>query len=116
MKNLSIIVLFALLSISVYGQDKQKKNEKAVFTVNGVCGDCESRILKAGKVKGVKIIEWDKNAQQLTVFYNTKKTSKEEIAQSIADIGHDTQFAKADDEDYKSLPGCCQYRDGVEVH
>ena len=35
--------------------------------------------------------------------------NKEEIAKRIAIAGYDSELAKAKDEDYDNLPGCCQY-------
>ena len=77
---------------------------------------CETRIEKAALIKGVKMVEWDKDTQMVKVMYATKKVSEEDIHKAIAGAGHDTEKAEASDEVYATLPGCCAYRDGVKVH
>ena len=122
MKNLFSLVLFVLLLVtSVSAQEKKvaekaKKNIKTEFFVNGVCGQCEKRIVSAALIKGVKTASWNRQTQILKVIYNRKKTSIDLIHQSIADVGHDTKLVKAPDDVYGELPGCCMYRDGIEIH
>lgn len=119
MKSFQISLLFLLLigaSVSVFSQKKTKKVEKTSFEVTGVCKMCKARIENAALIKGVKLAEWDKNTQLLTVVFNNTKTSAETIHQAVSDAGHDTKELKAPDEAYKKLPACCAYRDGVKVH
>ena len=47
----------------------------------------------------------------LTVGVNTKKFEANQLHQTIANVGHDTQNAKAPDEVYEQLHACCKYRD-----
>jgi len=114
--------LFLMLSVNcaLAQQDtedqKKSKISKATFEVKGVCGMCQKRIEKAALIKGVRMAEWDKFSQTITVMFNNKKTSVESISQAIADIGHDTELVKATDKSYRDLTGCCAYRDGIEVH
>ena len=99
------------------GDQKTNKVEETTFTVKGVCSMCKTRIEEAALyTKGVKFSEWDKNKQMLKVAYHTSKVNKADIMKAIAKAGHDTAEVKATDEAYQKLPGCCQYRDGVEVH
>jgi len=109
------LILIAITG-SLTAQDKVKKVITESFEVTGVCKMCKARIENAALIKGVKMAEWDKEAQKLKVVYNTTKTSIETIQKAIADIGHDTEKIKANDANYSKLPGCCQYRDGVKVH
>lgn len=113
MKNIIVIIIaFATMS----SVNAQSKIDTISFQVTGVCGMCKSRIEDAGLIKGVKSIEWNKEKQEVTVVYNTKKTNQKTIEKAIASKGHDTENCTATDEDYQKLPGCCLYRDGVEVH
>lgn len=114
--NLSIIFLFSLSY--AYGQtDKKKATEEISFEVSGVCKMCKSRIEDAALyTSGVKFAEWNKETQMLKVAYKTKKVDEKTIHKSIAEAGHDTEKVKATDEAYAKLPGCCKYRDGIEVH
>jgi len=77
---------------------------------------CETRIEKAAMIKGVKMVEWDKDSQIMKVIYAGKKVKQEDIHKAIAEAGHDTDLEKADDDAYATLPDCCAYRDGVKVH
>lgn len=86
------------------------------FTVHGVCGDCKERIEGAIDIKGVKIASYDIEKEMLTITYNTKKISRRQIHQAIADAGHDTCDIKASDKAYNSLNPCCKYRDSNNIH
>ena len=98
-------------------EEKKGKTETIKLKVNGVCGMCQSRIeLAAYDLKGVKSAEWDLETDVLTVVAKTGKVTKEQIADAMAEAGHDNELKKAQPEAYKELPGCCKYNDGVEKH
>jgi len=107
------------MAISTYGTTdiNGKKTVTTSFEVRGRCGMCEEKI-EAGVMllQGVKMVDWDKIEQQITVVYNSKKISEDEIHQSIAALGYDTDKVKAEQSVYDALPGCCKYREGQEVH
>jgi len=79
-------------------------------SVTGVCDQCKNRIENASYIKGVKFAEWDSKSQDLTIKYDTTKTSSDAILKSIAIAGHDNEKYKATDEDYNKLPKCCRYK------
>jgi Cu(I)/Ag(I) efflux system membrane fusion protein len=82
-----------------------------MLKVQGSCGMCKTRIEKAAKgIEGVTVANWDKDAQQLHLHFDPKKTSVDAISKAVAKTGHDTEKDKADDEVYNALPGCCKYR------
>ena len=88
--------------------NNDEKTEK--FTVYGNCGMCERTIENSLKnVDGVSKGDWDRETDVMTVVYNPKKISLDEIKQKIADVGYDSDTHRAKDEVYSSLPGCCQY-------
>jgi copper chaperone CopZ len=92
------------------------KTKTITFTVNGACGMCETRIEEGMMlIKGVKMADWDKMAQEITVAYNSKKLTEQDIHEAVAALGHDTDKVKANSETYGALPGCCRYRE-LEVH
>ena len=111
MKNLKIVIaiLFFTSFISVKAQ-KEKKVETAEFKVEGVCGQCKSRIETAIDTKGVRFAEWNKETKMLKVVFSPAKISLEEIHQKLADIGHSTEKNQATDENYNKLPDCCKYK------
>ena len=85
--------------------------------VSGVCMMCKARIEEAAMYEpGVKFAEWTAATQQLVVVYKTKNTSVQQIAEAISQAGHDTKLSTATEDAYQKLPGCCKYRDGLEVH
>lgn len=86
---------------------KNKKIES--FTVNGNCGMCEKTIESAGNVKGIALVDWDRNTKKASIFYDSVKTNSKEILQRIALVGYDNEEFIAPTETYSKLPGCCQY-------
>ncbi len=110
---LTAFSFFLFLSLTATAQ---KKIQTDTLEVTGVCEMCQKRIEKAAFIKGVKLAEWDKDSQRLTVIYKTKKTDLDEISTAVANAGHDNGKKKAPAEAYAELPDCCAYRDGVEAH
>lgn len=84
------------------------KTEK--FKVGGKCGMCKARIEKAANsVDGVTSAEWDKESQMIEVSFDEAKTKILKVHEAIAEVGHDTELIRADDETYANLPSCCDY-------
>ena len=79
------------------------------FKVFGNCEMCKARIEKALKVDGVRYAVWDTETKIVTVKFNPKIITLDELHQKCADVGHDTEKVKAKDEVYDSLHGCCHY-------
>ena len=86
------------------------------FNVNGVCDQCKARIENAAYVKGVKYADWNVDTHDLTLKYDSTKTSPEIILKSIAKAGHDNELFKAEDADYNKIPSCCKYKSGIKKH
>ena len=108
MKKL-VILCTLLLSTSVLAQNK---NAKATLEVDGVCMMCKARIERAAvKTLGVKSAVWNMDNHQLSLVYNEKKTSLDNISENIANAGHDTKAFKAPDAAYEAVDACCKYRD-----
>jgi copper chaperone CopZ len=108
MKNL-FLVLGLLISTYTYSQNSSIKTE--TFIVKGNCDDCKERIENAADIKGVKISSWDVDKKVFSVTYDSKKTDITKIQKAIAAKGYDASDVKGDDEAYKKLPTCCQYKD-----
>ena len=109
MKKL-ILVLMLALPMGVMAQEKQKKNAKISFEVNGNCEMCKKRIEKAAfSVKGVKMATWDIPSNIISVLHDPNKASAETLQKAIANAGHYTPMAKAPDAVYDNLPMCCLY-------
>jgi len=83
---------------------------KETFNVSGKCMMCKEKIETTTKgIEGVKSAKWNINKQNLKVKFYAKNTSLEEIQQSLANIGYDTELFKATDESYNNLHYCCKY-------
>ena len=102
-----MIAITVLLSTTMNAQTKNTKTEEV--KVSGNCGMCKKTIEKAGNIKDIATVVWNKETKIATVTYDESKTNKEEIAKRIALAGYDSELVKAKDEDYDNLPGCCQY-------
>lgn len=105
------IILILLILIPFLGFTQKKKDiRKTNFEVNGVCEMCKARIEKATfKIKGVKSVSWDMESHQLSLIYDSSKTSLINVHNKIAEVGHDTDLARSTDEAYNSLEMCCRY-------
>jgi copper chaperone CopZ len=116
-KTTTIAMFFVAISFSLFAAGNEKGNLKTIeFKVSGVCEMCEKRIEDAALIKGVKIADWNKEAQKIKVVFRPDKTSEQAIHQAISKAGHDTEKLKAPAEAYNKLHDCCKYRDGQAVH
>ena len=88
----------------------QIKNAKTeTVKIYGNCGMCEKTIEKAGSLKKVAIVDWNKDTKMATLTYDAKKTNQDEILKRIALAGYDSDKFLAPDKAYNNLSGCCQY-------
>lgn len=116
-KNILLIVFAIIfLGFSANAQEQNQETQentgvkKEVFTVYGECGMCERTIEGSLKnVDGVRLADWNKETDQMTVSFNPKVITLDAIKQKIADVGYDSDTHRAKDEVYKRLPSCCQY-------
>lgn len=88
----------------------QMKNSKTnSVKIYGNCGMCETKIEKAGNIKNVASVDWNKDTKMATLTYDSSKTSEDEILKRIALAGYDSEKFLAPDSVYDELHGCCQY-------
>ena len=100
-------ITFLLSSNLCIAQIKNAKTE--TVKIYGNCGMCEKTIEKAGTVKKVASVEWDKETKMATITYDAKKTNQDEILKRIALAGYDSDRFQAPDDVYENLHGCCHY-------
>ncbi len=114
------LIFFLLFTVSFFSPDIVLAGNPnvvtGVFKVDGTCGQCKQRIEDAAYIKGVKFAEWNKETHDLTVKYDSTKTTADKILQSVAKAGHDAGDFKATNEDYTKLPSCCKYKSGIKKH
>jgi len=112
--NLVKYAAFILLVLSGTVVNAQSDKDTTVsFKVFGVCGQCERRIEKSLKIKGVQSADWDVSTQMLTVKFKPQSITINQLHKTVAAVGHDTEMEKADDEVYQALDECCHYREMI---
>jgi copper chaperone CopZ len=110
MKSLSKIVMVITVLLSTVNSFAQTKNAKTeTVKIYGNCEMCKTTIEKAGNVKNIATVEWNKDTKMATINYDSKKTNQDEILKRIALAGYDSEKFLAPDDVYTKLPGCCQY-------
>lgn len=110
MKSLKKIVMAITLLLSFTVSNAQIKNAKTeTVKIFGNCGMCETTIEKAGSLKKIANVDWNKDTKMATLTYDAKKTNQDEILKRIALAGYDSEKFLAPDAAYSKLPGCCQY-------
>ncbi|MBO6517976.1 MAG: ATPase [Bacteroidia bacterium] len=98
-----------ILAVTLFvGLGASAKSVVTEFKVKGQCGDCKERIEKALDVQGISFAIWDKETKMLTVRYNNKRFSEDDIHKMISDIGYATSKMAANKEAESKLPKCCQ--------
>lgn len=100
------MLLISMTSLNTFAKEP---TTKASFKVSGNCESCQKRIENAAKIDGVKNASWSEATKLLTVTFHPSKVTIDEIQQSVAKSGHDTEKYKASKETYDNLPDCCQY-------
>ena len=102
---MAITVLLSFTACNA--QIKNAKTESV--KIYGNCGMCESTIEKAGNIKKVAEVDWNKDTKMATLTYDASKTNQDEILKRIALAGYDSDQFLAPDDVYSKLPECCQY-------
>lgn len=102
------MAIITLLSFTAC--NAQIKNAKTeTVHIYGNCDMCKSTIEKAGNVKKIAKVTWNKDTKMATITYDAKKTNQDEILKRIALSGYDSENFLAPDNAYAKLPECCQY-------
>ena len=104
MYKIKIFTFLLLIGISLSAQEKTEE-----IKVKGNCGMCKERIESTVNQFPTAKGTWNINSKVLTLTFDETKTSKDQIMKKVAEVGHDNEMYLADDEVYKSLPGCCLY-------
>jgi copper chaperone CopZ len=116
MKSIKNILMAITLLLSITVANAQIKNAKTeTVKIYGNCGMCETTIEKAGNLKKVAQVDWNKDTKMATLTYDSAKTSQDEILKRIALAGYDSEKFLAPDTAYESLAGCCQYEREAKI-
>jgi mercuric ion binding protein len=108
MKTLYTFLAAGLFFLAATATAQTIKSE--TIKVWGNCGMCKKTIETAAKDAGATAAVWDKNTKMLAIKYDGAQTSAQKIQEKIAAAGYDTRDFRANDEAYKNLEECCQYK------
>ena len=109
MKSLKFLAI-ALLAFAGTAASAQSKTDS--LKVSGNCGMCKKTIETSLKAPGISKAEWNVKTKMLTVNYDPKKVSLDQVQQKVAAVGYDTPKFKAPHAVYNKLHECCQYDRG----
>jgi copper chaperone CopZ len=97
-----------LLMVIGLGLSVNAKSVVTEFKVKGQCGECKERIENALDLQGISFAIWDADTKILTIRYNDKRFTEDDIHKIISDLGYATSKVAANKEAESKLPGCCQ--------
>jgi hypothetical protein len=106
-------IYMLLSSTQLFAQIKNVKTE--TVKIYGNCGMCKTTIEKAGNIKNIALVDWDKEAKMATITYNSKKTTQTDILKRIALAGYDSDQFLAPDNAYNGLMDCCKYERTAKI-
>lgn len=116
MNSLKKTVITIVLLLSVVVSNAQIKNAKtATVKIFGNCAICKATIERAGNLKKIASVDWNKDTKMATITYDAKKTNEDEILKRIALVGYDNPKFLAPEDIYNKLPECCQYDRELKV-
>ena len=115
-KKLAGAFVLLLLFIAQAGLAQKNKTVKTLVVKTTiycdhckVCESCGGRILKElYNESGIKNTSVDPKANTITVVYDEKKISAQQIRQKIAGLGFDADEIKADPAAVAKLDDCCK--------
>lgn len=84
------------------------KSITKTIQVKGNCGMCKEKIETALDIPGITFAEWNKETKMLTVRYNDKKISEDDIHKTISNLGYATDKMAANNVNQSKLDKCCQ--------
>ncbi|WP_276496537.1 heavy-metal-associated domain-containing protein [Pontibacter litorisediminis] len=115
MKKLQILFLsmvLALVSMGVNAQS-QKGTQTVQIKTSAVCDMCKKTLEKAmAYEKGVKASNLDVKSKVLTVEFDSRKTSTDNILKAVTKAGYDANELPADARAYNRLDDCCKKEAG----
>jgi len=102
MKNIFLAICL-IFSLHLNAQDTVKINTSAQ------CESCKKRLeSKLSKIKGISNVDLDVDSKVLTVIYDKKMITSNNIEDKVTEIGYDANNKPAKKAAYKRLPACCR--------
>lgn len=109
-----LVKLLITLAIVGFAQEPMKKKVDVIqIKTSLMCKMCKERITN-GLIyeKGIKDVTIDIPSKIVTVKYNTKQTTPDQIRTKISKMGYDADQVPGDAKAYEKLPACCK-KDGA---
>jgi mercuric ion binding protein len=109
-----VLLLVCLFTLStVFSQEKDSiispKLSFVKIKTSAVCDMCKETIEKAMAFeKGVKKSNLNVDSKYLSVWFNPKKTTSENIRVSLTKVGYDADNHPAQNKAYEKLNECCK--------
>ena len=106
MKKLILLALMAVVTLSAYAQ-----MQTVTIQTNASlkCQKCIDRFKdNVPFFKGVKDYTYDANTAKITINYDSKKTTPDQLRQQISKLGYNADAVKADPAAREKLPACCK--------
>jgi copper chaperone CopZ len=117
-------ISLAMVTLAVFGGDSWsgawanagpvgemlvKKSDTIRIKTSVVCGMCKERVEEnLAFEKGVKDVSVDLETRIVTIRYNPKSTSPDELRKKLSKLGYDADEVAADPKAYEKLPACCK--------
>jgi len=103
-------IVLTLVFLAIFANSAFALKETKHFKVKGNCEQCKNRIEKLVlDENGVFEAKWDMESKIMTVTFENTITSIYRLQTILAEKGHDTEFKKATQKSYNTLPQCCKY-------
>lgn len=107
---MAITVLLSFIVCNAQTGGVPLKNTKTeTVHIYGNCDICKTTIEKAGNLKKIAKVNWNKDTKMAMLTYDAKKTNQDEILKRIALSGYDSDKFLAPNNAYVKLKSCCQY-------
>ncbi|OFY83923.1 MAG: hypothetical protein A3F72_07505 [Bacteroidetes bacterium RIFCSPLOWO2_12_FULL_35_15] len=104
---LGIAAMFVLFTTPAKSQNETSAELK--IKTSAICDMCKETLENAlAFEKGIKKSNLDVTSKVITVVYNPKKTTPENIRLAISKAGYDADDIKANPKAYKKLEDCCK--------
>ncbi len=107
MFNILVVLSIVLSATSGFAQIRNPKTE--TVKILGNCDACKTAIEKAGNLKNIAVVSWNKDSKMAEITFDSKKTNKDEVLKRIALAGYDSDEYLAPDIAYAQLGECCKY-------
>lgn len=107
--SIAIVLLSVVFLAPTNAHAQKAKLDTVKIKTSAECDMCKTKLeTELGRSKGVKSANLDLTTREVTVVYNSTKTTPDKLRTLISNIGYDADNVKANNRMQKKLPDCCQ--------